>query len=129
MIQLPLKRPMKLTYRIYDFFTKRAEECGGVYPAKELCEYFDVDERTLRRHIHFINEQTTNGSFEKIIASNSYGYYLLSAEEAQEYLQKSWRLAITYIEKARAIEKKLALDGQTKLMLGDYYSKIYESTI
>lgn len=129
MKQLRLKKASTLTYNIYDFFTKSAENEERIYSAQEICERFDINERTLRQHIRYINEQTTCGSFEKIIASNKFGYYVLKESEAIDYLEKAWRLAVTYIEKARYIEKKLSLNGQTKLKLGKYYSETYKSTV
>jgi hypothetical protein len=89
-----------------------------------LAQKFNISERVLRKLTKTINENT---DFEKIVSTTHCCYMCNTKEECEKTIKNTYRVALTLLKKAKAMEKKVGLNGQIKINLGDQYKDFVET--
>ena len=119
----------------YDKMLKKAEELynylknkhlgieNGI-KKKELSIVVGIDERELRRLTAYINK---SNKFEKLISTRGYCYMCRNAEECLSSIINTYKVAVSQFKKAKSMEKKLGLNGQYKIRLGEDYKEFVET--
>lgn len=79
------------------------------------------DRRQVRRICSAINQNPDLG----FVSTCGSIYACETAEEVKEAIRNTWRTAITYIKKARAMSKKLGQQGQYEFSDNETKIKIY----
>lgn len=124
-MSIETKHHEPIVYDIYHYLEKYCVGEEKAIQGRDLAERFGVSERGLRDYISVIRK---SGELRKVIGSSPKGYYVCAnKEEAQKANQTFWSAACSYLEIAKAQEKKAGLDGQYLLALGDYYKQVYEA--
>ena len=111
-------------YRLYDYLKNNhfGKENGINKP--ELAQKLGISERELRKLTKTINEST---ELEKLISTTHCCYMCETKEECEKSIRNTYRVAVTLFKKAKAMEKKVGLNGQIKLKLGKYYKDVVET--
>lgn len=119
-----MKRHEPDVYKLYDFLKKEhlGEENGITRPL--LAAYLGISERTLRKLTKQINESPV---LDKIVSTSHCCYMCNTKKECIKAINNTYRVAITLLKKAKNMERKLGLNGQVKLHLGDYYKDFVET--
>lgn len=112
-------------YRLHDFLLSRYDE-GRYISKKEICEalpeFYEWNEnctrmcRAIESDVHAINADLT---IQKIIVSNKNGYKIGNKAEVEKYLKKRFIRDWNNIKLSRHMAKKVALDGQMRLVFGN----------
>lgn len=112
-----------IVYRIYEFMKGFVGEDNAIQ-GRVLAAQFTISERQLRSYIHEIrnSEELT-----RIILSSNRGYFMATEEEFDRYNKRLENQAKSLLKVSYSNRKKAAKDGQYKLPLGEYYSKIFEA--
>lgn len=120
------KKHTPIVYDIYHYLERNCVGEENAITARDLAARFNFREtRELRDYISIIRKSS---ELRKVIGSSPKGYYVCAnKEEAQKANQTFWAAAGSYLEVAKAQEKKAGLDGQYLIALGDYYKRIYEA--
>lgn len=79
------------------------------YPAEIIAKDLNMDKRELRRVCAAIN---ANPEINGIISTSNEIYVCETKEECQKAINNTYRMAFAYLKKARAMEKKVGLNGQ-----------------
>ena len=111
---------------VYAVYEELKLHCGrqNAISAKNLASKFDMSERALREVIHTIRE---SGELEKSIGSSASGYFVCTEEDCEKAIKRLYRQAFSTLKVARALEKKVAMNGQGKIKLGDYVKEFFQS--
>lgn len=111
-------------YRLYDYLKNNhlGRENGIRKP--ELASNLGINERELRRLTKSINE---SNELEKLVSTTHSCYMCKTKQECEQSIRNTYRVAITLFKKAKAMEKKVGLNGQIKLKLGKYYKDVVET--
>lgn len=112
-----------IVYRVYDVLKTRVGSENAI-SAEDLAAMFDTTKRGIRKIIHTIRK---SGELEKAIGSNNNGYFVCTKEDAEKAIQRLLNQAFNTLKVARALEKKVGLNGQIKLKLGEYFNDTYQS--
>lgn len=83
---------------------------------KDVAKELNIGERSLRRLCKEINDSS---EFEKLISTSDCIYLCETKEECKQAVKTAYRYAINHIKKARAMERKVGLNGQLKLTFVD----------
>lgn len=111
-------------YRVYDYLkTHHLGRENGIRKP-ELADRLGISERQLRKLTKAINEST---ELEKLVSTTHSCYMCLTKEECERAIRNTYRVAIALFKKAKAMEKKVGLNGQIKLHLGKYYKDVVET--
>lgn len=78
----------------------------------EIAYELGIDKRELRRITSEINR---NAQYNRLISTTNLTYVCNTKEECVATVRNTYRTAITLIKKARAMEKKMGLQGQVRL--------------
>lgn len=89
-----------------------------------LAQKFNISERVLRRLTKIINE---SADFEKIISTTHCCYMCNTKEECEKTIKNTYKVALALLKKAKSMEKKVGLNGQIKINLGDQYKDFVET--
>lgn len=103
------------TNELYDWLN---ENCYGKKNGKsrrEISAWVGVPERRLRKMTQDIN---TSSEFERLISATSAVFVCETKEECEKMIKSTYRAAISLFKKAKAMEKKVGLNGQIKMSLG-----------
>lgn len=111
-----------IVYRVYDELKLHVGMKNRI-GAKELAKKFGISQRALRDIIHEIRE---SHELEKAIGSYG-GYFVCTEEDCEKAINRLYRQAFSTLKVARALEKKVAMNGQGKLKLGEYYADFVKS--
>ena len=111
-------------YRLYDYLKNNhfGKENGINKP--QLAQKLGINERDLRKLTKTINEST---ELEKLISTTHSCYMCETKEECEKSIRNTYRVAVALFKKAKAMEKKVGLNGQIKLKLGKYYKDVVET--
>ena len=81
-----------------------------------LASVLGVTERELRKTTKAINEDP---NFEKLV-STEYSCYICKTEsECRRTINNTYKVAVALFKKAKKMEKKVGLNGQIKILIGD----------
>ena len=108
-------------YRLYDYLKNNhlGRENGIKKP--ELAQRLGISERELRRLTKEINTST---ELEKLVSTTHCCYMCKTKEECEQSIRNTYRTAITLLKKGKAMERKIGLNGQVKMPLGDEFYEI-----
>lgn len=119
--KIETKHHEPLMYRLYDYLKDNhlGRENGIKKP--ELAKKFDITERELRKLTKEINTST---ELEKLVSTTHCCYMCNTKEECEQSIRNTYRTAITLLKKGKAMERKVGLNGQVKMPLGDEFYEI-----
>lgn len=120
---IEMKHHEPITYKIYELMKGFVGEENAIQ-GRDLAAHFKISERQLRSYIHEIRKSE---ELTRIILSSNRGYFMATEEEFERYNKRLESQAISLLKVFHSNCKKAAKDGQYKLPLGDYYSKIFEA--
>ena len=108
-------------YRLYDYLKNNhlGRENGIKKP--ELAQKLGINERELRKLTKEINTST---ELEKLVSTTHCCYMCKTKEECEQSIRNTYRTAITLLKKGKAMERKIGLNGQIKMPLGDEFYEI-----
>lgn len=111
---------------VYDVYEKLKIHVGkdNAISAWELSYLFNISERVLREIIHEIRDSK---ELELAIGSCNKGYYVCTEEDFEKAIKRLYRQAFSTLKVARALEKKVAMNGQGKIKTGHYVKEFYQS--
>ena len=104
---------MTPTKEIYEYL---CENCNGKKNGRrrsEIAALFGLKQRDLRRIMHEIN---TIADYERMVSTNGSIYICADDKECRSSIRTTYRSAVALIKKARQMEKKLGLHGQTRIV-------------
>jgi len=111
-------------YRLYDYLKEKHLGQKNGIKKPDLAAELGISERELRRLTKTINESK---ELEKLLSTTHSCYMCNTEEECERSIRNTYRVAITLFKKAKAMEKKVGLNGQIKLKLGKYYKDVVET--
>ena len=123
-MSIEVKHHEPIVYKVYE---ELKQHIGVKNPisATDLCIICGVDgHRELRR---IIREIRRSGELEKVIGSCKKGYYVCTNDDAQKSIDRLMNAAKNMFKTAYIMAKKVGLDGQMKIKMGDYFSDTYHS--
>ena len=108
-------------YRLYDYLKNNhlGRENGIKKP--ELAQKLGINERELRKLTKEIN---TSPELEKLVSTTHCCYMCKTKEECEQSIRNTYRTAITLLKKGKAMERKIGLNGQIKMPLGNEFYEI-----
>lgn len=112
-----------IVYRVYDELKEHIGSSQAI-SAEKLAFLFNTTKREIRRIIHTIRNSS---ELEKLIGSNSKGYYVCTKEDVEKAVNRILNQAISLFKVVKSMEKKAGLNGQIKLKLGEYFDDTYQS--
>ena len=111
-------------YRLYNYLkTYHLGKDNGI-KRPELARRLGVSERQLRKLTKTINE---SGELERLISTTHSCYMCDTKKECEKAISNTYSVAISLFKKAKAMEKKVGLNGQIKIKLGKYYKDVVET--
>lgn len=90
---------------------------------QELAIRFGVAKRTVRSWMSRVNSDPT---IPRLVSTADACYMCANNNEGKESIAKSFKRIITEIKKIQVMKKKMGLDGQVKINLGDDYKEVVE---
>lgn len=90
----------------------------------ELAKKLNIHERDLRKLVKAINEST---EIMKLVSTSHACYMCNTKEECERATRNTYRVAISLFKKAKAMEKKVGLNGQIKIGLGEDYTDFVQT--
>ena len=108
-------------YRLYDYLKNNylGRENGIKKP--ELAQKLGISERELRRLTKEINTST---ELEKLVSTTHCCYMCNTKEECERSIRNTFTTAIALIKKGNTMAKKVGLNGQIKMPLGNEFYEI-----
>ena len=108
-------------YRLYDYLKNNhlGRENGIKKP--ELAQKLGISERELRKLTKEINTST---ELEKLVSTTQCCYMCKTKEECEKSIRNTFRTAIALIKKGNTMAKKVGLNGQIKMPLGNEFYEI-----
>ena len=108
-------------YRLYDYLKNNhlGRENGIKKP--ELAQRLGINERELRKLTKEINTST---ELEKLVSTTHCCYMCKTKEECEKSIRNTFRTAIAIIKKGNTMAKKVGLNGQIKMPLGNEFYEI-----
>lgn len=122
-MSIETKHHEPIVYKVYEELKNHVGRENSI-SAKDLASKFSMGERALREVIHEIRD---SGELEKAIGCCEKGYYVCTQEDAQSAIKRLYRQAFSTLKVARALEKKVGMNGQGKIKIGEYFSEFYKS--
>lgn len=111
-------------YNLYNYLLAHhlGKKRGILRP--DLAQAFGVDERTLRKLTQEINSSM---NYDKVVSTSHCCYLCDTKEECLSALKNTYNMAITLFKKAKKMEKKVGMNGQVCIALGEDYKEIIET--
>ena len=108
-------------YRLYDYLKNNhlGRENGIKKP--ELAQRLGINERELRKLTKEINTST---ELEKLVSTTHCCYMCKTKEDCEKSIRNTFRTAISLIKKGNTMAKKVGLNGQIKMPLGNEFYEI-----
>lgn len=122
-MSIETKHHSPVVYKVYDELKNHVGKKNSI-PAKDLADKVCLSERALRDVIREIRKST---DLEKAIGCCNLGYHVCTQEDCENAIKRFYRQAFGSLEVARALEKKVGLNGQGKIKTGDYVKAFYQS--
>lgn len=122
-MKIETKRHAPIVYKIYEELKNHVGRNNAI-SATELSAKFNLSKRGLREVIHTIRN---SNELEKVIGSSNSGYYICTEEDCEKAIERIFRQAISTFKVGHSMKKKIALNGQAKIKMGDYYKDFYQS--
>ena len=119
--KIEIKHHEPAVYRLYDYLKNNhlGRENGIKKP--ELAQKLGINERELRKLTKEINTST---ELEKLVSTTHCCYMCKTKEECEKSIRNTFRTAIALIKKGNTMAKKVGLNGQIKMPLGNEFYEI-----
>ena len=119
--KIEIKHHEPAVYRLYDYLKNNhlGRENGIKKP--ELAQRLGINERELRKLTKEINTST---ELEKLVSTTHCCYMCKTKEECEKSIRNTFRTAIALIKKGNTMAKKVGLNGQIKMPLGNEFYEI-----
>ena len=104
---------MTPTKEVYEYL---CENCNGKKNGRrrsEIAALFGLKQRDIRRITQEIN---TSAEYERMVSTKGSIYICADDKECRSSIRTTYRSAVALIKKARQMEKKLGLHGQTRIV-------------
>ena len=104
---------MTTTKEIYEYL---CENCNGKNNGRrrsEIAALFGLKQRDIRRITQEIN---TSSDYDRMVSTKGSIYICADDNECRSSIRTTYRSAVALIKKARQMEKKLGLHGQTRIV-------------
>ena len=108
-------------YRLYDYLKNNHHGRENGIKKPELAQRLGINERELRKLTKEINTST---ELEKLVSTTHCCYMCKTKEECEQSIRNTYRTAITLLKKGKAMERKIGLNGQIKMPLGNEFYEI-----
>ena len=122
-----MKNRVDLSEKAYDLYNYLLAHHLGKNRAilrPDLAQEFGVDERTLRKLTQEINSSM---NYDKVVSTSHCCYLCATKEECEKAIKNTYKTAITLFKKAKKMEKKVGLNGQIRMPMGEDYKEIIET--
>ena len=108
----------ELQKKVFDLISSSYKGKKNGAKARDVADYCMPlsTKREFRRVCHAINE---NPQLEGIISTSGKIYLCDSSEEAEKAIRNTYRLAFSYLRKARKMEEKFGSNGQIEFLEND----------
>ena len=119
--KIEIKHHEPAVYRLYDYLKNNhlGRENGIKKP--ELAQRLGINERELRKLTKEINTST---ELETLVSTTHCCYMCKTKEECEKSIRNTFRTAIALIKKGNTMAKKVGLNGQIKMPLGNEFYEI-----
>ena len=119
--KIETKHQEPAVYRLYDYLKNNhlGRENGIKKP--ELAQKLGISERELRRLTKEINTST---ELEKLVSTTHCCYMCNTKEECEKSIRTTFRTGRALIRKGKTMAKKVGLNGQIKMPLGNEFYEI-----
>ena len=124
LLQNKMKKHAPIVYRVYDYLKEHHLGAENGILRRDLAQALNLSERKLRAVTAEINSST---ELEKLVSVSHSCYMCKTEEECAWAVHGTYAQAITLIKKAQTMEKKVRLNGQGKIRLGEYYKDFVET--
>ena len=132
-----VKHHAPIVYKVYEELKNHVGQNCAI-SANDLCDKFEdelmdfdvsiVDYKFRNRKLReIIREIRRSGELEKVIGSCKNGYYVCTKNDAQKSIDRLMNAAKNMFKTAYIMAKKVGLEGQMKIKMGDYFSDTYHS--
>ena len=108
-------------YRLYDYLKNNHLGRENGIKKHELAQRLGINERELRKLTKEINTST---ELEKLVSTTHCCYMCNTKEECEKSIRTTFRTAIALIRKGNTMAKKVGLNGQIKMPLGNEFYDI-----
>lgn len=122
--KIEVKHHQPEVYRLYDYLKENHLGKANGIKKPELAEKLGIKPRELRKLTKAINEST---ELEKLVSTSHCCYMCNTKEECEKSIRTTYRVAVALFKKAKQMEKKVGLNGQVKIKLGEYYADFVET--
>lgn len=113
-----------LVYRVYDYLKNTHKGAENQISKAELAKIFGISERELRKVTAEIN---SSEELDKIVSVSEGCYICATREECIRAITTTYHAAISQFKKAKNMERKVGLNNQYKIRLGNYYKDMVET--
>lgn len=111
-------------FKLYDYLKANHLGKDNAISRVDLALELGIDERELRRMTREIN---TSGFLEKLVSTSYKCYMCDTKEECETAIKNTYKTAIALLKKAKRMEKKMGLNGQIKMGLGEDYQDVVDT--
>ena len=116
--------PAVMADAVYYFLIANCRGEGNGIPRPKVAEHFNITPRDLRRITKEIN---TSPKYEKLVSTTHSCYICDTERECEKTLRNTYRVAVALFKKAKQMERKVGLNGQFRIKLGDDFKDIVET--
>ena len=108
-----------IVYGLYNYLADHHLGIENGIKKPELANIFNLSERELRKITKTINESS---EFNRLVSTTHSCYMCRTKAECEKSIRNTYRTALALLRKAKQMERKVGLNGQIKLKLGDQYN-------
>lgn len=113
-----------LAYKLVNLLARKHLGAENGIKRDVLAWQLGVHERSIRKAVKKINESP---EIEALVSTSHSIYMCNTKSECEQAINNTYRMAISLFKKAKAMEKKMKLNGQIKIPLGDDYEEFVQT--
>ena len=136
-MSIEVKHHAPIVYKVYEEMKSHVGNSNAI-SADDLCDKFGdellvfdpimVDYKSRKRKLRkIIREIRRSGELEKVIGSCKNGYFICTQNDAQKAIDRLMNAAKNQIKTASIMAKKVGLNNQMKIQMGQFYRDTYQS--
>lgn len=118
------KRHADVVYKLYDYLKRNHLGHENGVKKSVLAEKFGISERELRGITKEINASL---DFDKLVSTTHCCYMCNTKKECEKSIRNTFRVAVALIKKGNVMAKKVSLNGQIKIGLGEEYQDFIDT--
>lgn len=116
-----------IVYQVYNYLKNNNIGIDNAISNEKLATEFFTKKREIRRIVNEINNTNSLDDLNAIVCSGNKGYWIATEQDYKIYLDRHWKAIKTSLKRLNSISKKISLDNQYKMKLGEYYSEFVET--